>query len=60
MDELNDYEKWVEGINQISKFVFEYYKALLESGFEPQEAILLTVEFQKSVIFQLFQKQTGE
>jgi len=50
MDELTDFEKLMESVNQLAVLVKAYCNALVEQGFGYEEAILLTKEYQKSII----------
>jgi len=50
MNELTDYEKLVEGMNQLANVVREYYNALIEKGFSDKDALVLTVEYQRSIV----------
>jgi hypothetical protein len=50
MEELTEFEKNVESMNTFASLIREYYKALLESGFGDKDALMLTVEYQKSML----------
>jgi hypothetical protein len=50
VEELTDFEKNVESMGTFATLIREYYKALLESGFDNKEALMLTVEYQKSML----------
>jgi len=50
VEELTDFEKLIECVSQFATLIREYYKALVESGFSKNEAMLLAVEYQKEVL----------
>lgn len=50
MDELTDFEKLVQGVNQFATLVRAYYDALVESGFSEKDAMVLTAQYQRDVL----------
>jgi len=55
MDEKTDFEKVVEGVNQLVSALAEYYKALVDKGFDKNQAFLLTQSYQQQLL-SLFKK----
>jgi len=56
MDEKTEFEKLIDGVSQLASIVKAYYDSLIESGFSKKDAILLTLEYQKS-LFGMVNKQ---
>jgi hypothetical protein len=50
MEELTDFEKLIESVNQLAALVYEYYKALKEKGFSEGAALMLSADYQKEII----------
>ncbi len=50
VDDLTNFEKLIDAISQMAAVVSAYHKALLEQGFSEENALLLTIEYQKELL----------
>lgn len=50
MEELTDYEKLIESVNQLAALISEYHIALINKGFTKKEALQITIEYQKEIL----------
>lgn len=50
MDELTPFEKIMEGVNEFATVIRAYYDALINKGFTAEQALALTIEYQKGLL----------
>lgn len=49
-EELTPYEKMLDGVAQFATLIRTYYVSLTESGFSHDDAMVLTMDYQKELV----------